>query len=495
MPGSDDQVANVPPGVDRVSPRMPDSAIPREPDHVSRREPDPVRPRESDPIKAELQERMERLPPGHPSSPYNDDGSPKPPLPDLSVYELPIPGDPDYRPEPWGAFEAEDPAAGQTCEHVTPGTNPDEGPETTTDQPELWEAPPDVEPLTDAEYTGHAQEVRERPDQAWAWGLAPDEEDTPGVRDEVSKEEREALHDAPADDIDERATIELPIPNDDDYEPEPPKASEAEGPTDEGSASAGDRQHADGKVAADEPAPDSEDPRPSDSEDEPRSGPDGSWEWKSCTLTPDQSELADQSREGCREVEGRDKSGSYGQRGLTPAMRRIEAQLDHSELAPDTEKFALKSIDRIKEKFAKLIQRHPDENPEKLLNQIHDAIRYTFLSDTADYVTGVWETTDHLQSQGYELITRINNWGDAEYKGVNTRWREHESGLLFEVQFHTSESRAAKQQTHGSYEKINDVRTPVTEVERLRQYQREVSAQIPMPPGWQSIPGYSKEIK
>jgi hypothetical protein len=486
MSGSDDQLAKVP-SVDRVSPPVPD--------RVSRQEPDPVRPRESDPTRAELRERMERLPPGHPSSPYNDDGSPKPALPDLSDYELPIPGDSDYRPEPSGASEADGSEPGQTSEHVTPGINLGEGPETTTDRPELWEAPFDVEPPTDAEYTGHAEEARERPDQVWAWDPAPDEEATSGVRDEVSREERKALHEAPADDLDERAANELPVPSDDDYEPEPSRASEAEGPTDEGSASAGDRQNADDKAAADEPAPDSEDPRPSDSEDEPRIGPDGSWEWKSYSLTPDQSELADQSREGCRQVEGRDKSGSYGQRGLTPAMRRIEAQLDHGELAPDTEKFALKSIDRIKEKFAKLIQRHPDENPEKLLNQIHDAIRYTFLSNTADYVTGVWETTDHLQSQGYELITRINNWGDAEYKGVNTRWRDHESGLLFEVQFHTPESRDAKQQTHGSYEKINDVRTPVAEVERLRQYQREVSAQIPIPPGWQCIPGYSKENK
>jgi hypothetical protein len=194
-------------------------------------------------------------------------------------------------------------------------------------------------------------------------------------------------------------------------------------------------------------------------------------------------------------VEGRDQSGSYGQHGLTPAMHRIEAQLDYSELAPDTEKFALKSADRFKEKFAKLIQRHPGESPETLINQIHDAIRYTFLSDTADYVKGIWQTTDNLQSQGYELIVRINNWGESEYKGVNTRWRDHESGLLFEIQFHTPESRDAKQQTHAAYEKINDVRTPVGEVERLRQYQQEVSVQVPMPPGWQSIPGYRKENK
>jgi hypothetical protein len=359
MPGANDQLANTPPGVDQASPR----------------EPDPVSPREPDPVTAQLQERMERLPPGHPSSPYNDDGSRKPPPPDLSAYELPIPGDPDYRPELSKASEPDRPTGG---------------------------------------------------------------------------------------------TLE----------------------------GAGDRQPADGEVVADdEPTPDREADRSLYAEGRPHSGPDGSWEWKSCILTPDQSELADEGLEGCRVVEGRDRGGSYGQRGLTPTMRRIEAQLDHSELAPDTEKFALKSDDRFKEKFAKLIQRHPGENPEKLLKLIHDAIRYTFLCDTEDYVAGVWEATDNLQSHGYELIARINNWGDAEYKGVNTRWSDHESGLLFEVQFHTPESRDAKQQTHGAYEKINDVRTPVEEVERLRQQQREVSTQIPIPPGWQSIPDYRKENK
>ena len=203
MPGSNDQLADMPPGTDPVSRR--------EPDPVGPRESDPVSPREPDPIMAELQERMERLPHGHPSSPYNDDGSRKPPLPDLSDYELPIPGDPDYRPEPSRASEADRPETAQTSEHVTPGTNPDEGPERTADRTELSEVPPDAEPHTDAENPGHAQEVRERPDQAWAWGLAPDEEDTPDVRGEVSHEEREAFHDAPADDLDERTANELPI--------------------------------------------------------------------------------------------------------------------------------------------------------------------------------------------------------------------------------------------------------------------------------------------
>ncbi len=160
MPSSDDQSVD-----------MPTSA-------------DPVRQREPDPIVVQLRERMERLPHGHPSSPYNDDGSRKPPLPDLSKYELPIPGDPDYRPEPSRAVEADRLETAQTSDHVTLGTNADEDPERTADSRRLWEVLPDVEPLT---------EDRERLDQERALSPAPNEEDTPDARGEAQQEEGEAF--------------------------------------------------------------------------------------------------------------------------------------------------------------------------------------------------------------------------------------------------------------------------------------------------------------
>src|SRR6266516_2920266 len=368
MSGSNDQLANMPPGVDQVSPRVPDQ--------VSRREPDPVDPRESDPIRAELQERMEQLPPGHPSSPYNDDGSPKPPLPDLSDYELPIPGDPDYRPEPSRVSEAGGPETGQASEHVTPGTNRDEGPERTADRTELRGVPPDVEPLTDAEYTEHLQEVRERPDQAWAWDLAPDEEDTPGVRGEFSQEEREAFHDAPADDLDERTLNELPIRADPDYQPDLPRASEAD---DTGDAN-GDDIDSHESPAADR-GPDHESP-PSDQK---RLGDLDSQEREERRL----SEITDRAVENCREAEGRDADGNYGDQGLTPAMRRIESQLEHAHLADQTEKYALKDPARFKEKLAKRIGRFPNADPNELAAEIHDGIRYTFILDFNHYTDGV----------------------------------------------------------------------------------------------------------
>jgi hypothetical protein len=88
---------------------------------------------------------------------------------------------------------------------------------------------------------------------------------------------------------------------------------------------------------------------------------------------------------------------------------------------------------------------------------------------------------------------RTNSWGNEEYKGVNTRWRDPEANLIFEVQVHTYESLDTKERTHKVYERINDARTPVEEIEILRDYQRRVSAQVPQPKGWEDIPDYRKE--
>lgn len=301
--------------------------------------PDTVRLREPDKITAELRKRMERLPAGHPSSPYSADGSRKPPVPDLTRSEYPLPGDPDYR----------------------------------------------------------------------AYGR-----------------ERELDQDL----------------------------STAHKPT---------------------------------------IGPDGSWEWKGRVLTPEQSLLADAASQRCREAEGRDADGNYAEHGLTPAMRRIEAQLEHGRLAPETENFALKSPDRFKEKLADRISLQPGESMTTLAARIHDGIRYTFVYDDEHYTSGTQRTETALEQSGYDLITRRPSWHGPDYKGSNTKWHDPDSGLLFEVQFHTDASWEAKQATHPSYERLADPTTPPDERDRLESYQREITARVPVPPGALEIPHYSKE--
>jgi hypothetical protein len=94
----------------------------------------------------DLSERLDRLPRGHPSSPYNGDGSRKPPPPDLRALELPLP---DQDPDDWLDHDL-----GEDHRETTP---------------------PELEPLTDAEHAEHVRYVEHRLDWARTEGLATDQ--------------------------------------------------------------------------------------------------------------------------------------------------------------------------------------------------------------------------------------------------------------------------------------------------------------------------------
>jgi hypothetical protein len=228
-------------------------------------------------------------------------------------------------------------------------------------------------------------------------------------------------------------------------------------------------------------------------EDQAWVGPDGSWTWKDCRLTAEESQAADQGLARRLHAEGRDADGSYSERGLTPAMRQIEGQLHYGALVEDTEKYALKDPNRFKEKLAELLRDEPDKQVQQHVDEIHDGIRYTFVSDPDRYVETTNGATALLQDAGFDLGVRKNLWSNDEYKGVNTRWLDPATGCRFEVQFHTHESWRVKQLTHETYERIQDTRTPAAERERLRAYQREISSTLALPPGWQNITDYRKE--
>ncbi len=217
---------------------------------------------------------------------------------------------------------------------------------------------------------------------------------------------------------------------------------------------------------------------------------DGGWKWKGLELGPEANRVADEGLAVRRAAEGRDAEGSYGEGGLTPAMRRVEAELTHGTLVPDTEKLALKSPDRFKEKLAKMIERYPGQPCSELVSAIHDGIRYTFLFPTGDYTAGVADATQALRDRGYDLRIRKPSWNEGDYRGVNSRWCDADSGVPFEVQFHTPESWDAKQKTHDIYEKLCDPRTPPREREQLEERQRLIVAAIPVPPGAETITHY-----
>jgi hypothetical protein len=172
---------------------------------------------------------------------------------------------------------------------------------------------------------------------------------------------------------------------------------------------------------------------------------------------------------------------------ITPAMRRIEAEDPDRHLVGL--EFRLKGRERIEEKVTEAMEERGHTAEEAFL-RVKDAIRYTLQYSTDRYAEGVLADCERLKTAGFEPIDRKNSWAAEEYKGINSRWRVSENGQIFEVQFHTEASFAAKQETHTAYERLRAHPQDEDEVRRLRAYQREVAAKIPAPPGGEDIPDY-----
>lgn len=174
---------------------------------------------------------------------------------------------------------------------------------------------------------------------------------------------------------------------------------------------------------------------------------------------------------------------------VTPAMLRIEAEDPDRALVGFGNR--LKGKDRLAEKVTNWMKAQPDLKLDDAFGLVKDAIRYTFQYPDEKYAEGVHADCARLEAAGFQRGDRQGTWENDQYKGINSRWREPGSGLLFEVQFHTQASFEAKQETHWAYERIRDTSTPAAEVRQLRAYQREVSTKIPIPPGATEIPDYN----
>jgi hypothetical protein len=165
---------------------------------------------------------------------------------------------------------------------------------------------------------------------------------------------------------------------------------------------------------------------------------------------------------------------------VTPAMRRIEAEDPDRALIGLEHR--LKGRERIEEKVTHDMEKK-GLSAAQAFADMKDAIRYTFRYPEDKYTAGVQADAQRLKDVGVEYLDSRNTWTSEQYKGINSWWRDGDSGQLFEVQFHTQASFDAKQETHGAYERLRTLPDDTEAVRELRAYQREVNAKIPIPPG------------
>jgi len=182
-----------------------------------------------------------------------------------------------------------------------------------------------------------------------------------------------------------------------------------------------------------------------------------------------------------------DRIAKREQEKISPALRAMESQDPDRHLIGFEHR--LKGRDRIKEKVEGMIK-ESNFSPEQALSLVPDAIRYTFQYQEARYTQGVLADIARLKVQGFELDKLKNSWSYEQYKGINSQWIETDTGQRLEVQFHTRISFEAKQLTHGAYERLRSQQADVFEELVLEAFQKKVTADVPVPPGAESIPDY-----
>jgi len=180
-----------------------------------------------------------------------------------------------------------------------------------------------------------------------------------------------------------------------------------------------------------------------------------------------------------------------GEGSIIPGLRAIEAEDPTRHLVGFEHRF--KGLDRLKEKVADEIRSTPGITPSQALSVVPDAVRFTYEYDDAVYTANVRKDVERLEARGFTQVERRNTWASEQYKGINSRWREPLSGVLFEVQFHTRASLEAKELTHKAYERIRSVTATERETEELKDFQRQVNDKVPIPPGTTEYEGYRPE--
>lgn len=117
---------------------------------------------------------------------------------------------------------------------------------------------------------------------------------------------------------------------------------------------------------------------------------------------------------------------------------------------------------------------------------ISDVLRYTLVISDEDYSRQVPEALQKLTESGYQVEKFHNAWGGKFYQGINVQLLSP-SGVKTELQFHTPNSYAIKQASHGVYEIRRNPESTPDEVADATVKSIAFNNQVKMPAGAKDI--------
>ena len=99
-------------------------------------------------------------------------------------------------------------------------------------------------------------------------------------------------------------------------------------------------------------------------------------------------------------------------------------------------------------------------SPSEALENIGDLVRHTNVYAPRDYTAAVRSDMERLWRKGHAKLAVRNYWASETWKGISTAWRDPVAAQLFEIQFHTPQSLAARDLTYPAYQRLRDPATP-----------------------------------
>lgn len=171
---------------------------------------------------------------------------------------------------------------------------------------------------------------------------------------------------------------------------------------------------------------------------------------------------------------------------ITPVVMDVKDGVPGAEAA-GFPGHVLKASESFKRKLATTLFESPARDLDAALADMKDSVRYTLKFPDSGYTDGVNQAIAKFREAGFESVKFKNTWGSAAYQGINSFWRDPQAGHVFEMQFHTRESFAAKTETHALYEQA---RLPGVDPERARaldERQNQILGSVPRPPGASGI--------